>query len=75
MPTSGRGGSGDKIFATKFAYPDLAILDAAVHPAGSQSGAQGHGERRVDKLRNAANSVSDAQRLRWRRAQGFMSAA
>ncbi|SHL60157.1 hypothetical protein SAMN05444159_6335 [Bradyrhizobium lablabi] len=35
----------------------------------------GNGERRVHKLRNGPSLIGNAQRLRWRRAQGFMSAA
>jgi hypothetical protein len=34
-----------------------------------------NGKRRVHKLRNGPSALSNAKRLRWRRAQGFMSAA
>ena len=35
---------------------------------------RGHRERRINKLTNAPRLVRNAQRLRWRRAQGFVSA-
>lgn len=35
----------------------------------------GHGERGVHKLPNTPTPVRHAQRLRWRRAEGFVSTA
>ena len=58
------------LFSATINYSELASSGGvSVGRAGATA------KDRVHKLRNAPSLVSEPQRLRWRRAQGFMGAA